>query len=147
MLDWISIAKTLGVFAARFAVFEASIGLIQPTGWVQYGDDDDDAALVQLGQADLGCFYQYYYVPPSLVEWGVVTTMAQRVRFVALLELLAACGILLVAPHNRLVGYMILSSNFAYVTKKHLACEDALFKISGLMAFFAHIKALQKFRV
>lgn len=134
-------AKSVGLFAAYFAIYESYVGFFQPNG-------------VEQLENELGTYYEWFFrynrldaVLLPLLQDGMglsvtTTTTSDQAKVVAVLQLLAALPVVIVPSRHRLYGLCLLSWFYMVAVRGHLSLQTPYVPVVGTMFGFTHVALL-----
>lgn len=135
-----SLAKSLGVFAAYYAIFESFVGYTQPYG-------------TETLEQELGPYYNWFiaqqsylmaHLPDQITASDWMSTTSGQAQVVAILEFAVALPVV-VAPRGssiHLAGLCLLSWYYMSAVRGHLALRTTYVPAAMTMFGFSHVALL-----
>ena len=127
MLSIESLSKTLGMFAAYFALYESYLYCFQPNGPEKL-------------EEELGPYFEWFFRYNNLyalIPAKDVATVSEKAQFVAVLELVAALPV--VVMRNKLYGLCLLSWFYMVSVRGHVLLQTPYVPVVLTMFGFSHV--------
>ena len=121
------LSKTLGMFAAYFALYESYLFCFQPNGPDKL-------------QEELGDYFEWFFEYNNLyalIPAHEVSTTSEKAQFVAVLQLVAALPV--VVLNNKLYGLCLLSWFYMVAVRGHLMLKTPYVPVVLTMFGFTHV--------
>ena len=122
------LAKTLGSFAAYFALYESYLLCFQPNGTEKL-------------EAELGPYIEWFFQYNHLDQWipaQDVSTISEKAQFIAVLQMIAALPVVLFT-NNKLFGLCLLSWFYMTAVRGHVQLQTPYVPVVLTMFGFTHV--------
>lgn len=121
------LSKTLGMFAAYFALYESYLFCFQPNGPDKL-------------QEELGDYFEWFFEYNNLyalIPAHEVSTVSEKAQFVAILQLVAALPVVVLS--SKLYGLCLLSWFYMVAVRGHLMLKTPYVPVVLTMFGFTHV--------